>query len=88
MTEPQKVTPTLHNQRTKELDEAHWWEESPETLNEGLRRVAGWMSAGNASLEELVDVVDKPWHFSAYLAAAQLGLDYDSWEEDLTLRAV
>lgn len=46
------------------------------------------MASGIANADELVDVVAKPWHFTEQLAAAQLELDPDTWEEDLTVRAV
>lgn len=78
MNNKQRTTRDDLDRRIAELDEARWWDASPNSLNEGLARVATWMASGSASADELVDVVAKPWHFTEELAAAQLELDPDT----------
>lgn len=88
MTEKQTITRAHLDQRVTELDEARWWDASPNSLHEGLSRLVTWMASGDATADELVDVIAKPWNFTDQLAAAQLELDPDTWEEDLAIRSV
>lgn len=88
MTAKQSITRTDFDQRVADLDEARWWDASPNSLHEGLSSIVTWMASGNATADELVDVVEKPWQFSDQLAAARLELDPDTWEEDMSIHGV
>lgn len=60
--------------------EASW--STPDDLHQDLVTLTRWLAAGPSSVEDVLERVEKPWHFLDELAAAKAGVDPSDFARD------